>query len=276
MVSFLQKVSAEVPQPEHLGCIRVLVVGNCNVGKTAVTELIASGKPPQRIKSTTGCQVSVKLIDLRGQSVHSSSPLGQHNFFVELWDISGNPTYQSLRQLFYKQINGVILVYDLSDKGSLRRLPKWATEVATEGSFVAPLSDDLASRNIGGLPVPVFIVGNKADRVKGGSQSYCSTKVASELCSGLFQRAGLRHRRAKSGISLPDIENSIKGVNTSALTGQIDWNAVHDFFHTLWARRYQPATINSQQFLQHVPVAPQRPMSPDGDAGDGRLDDDWV
>ncbi len=60
-------------------------------------------------------------------------------FFVELWDVSGNPSYAQLRRLFYRGINGVVLVHDLCHKGSLRRLPKYAAEVAAEGSFVAPL-----------------------------------------------------------------------------------------------------------------------------------------
>lgn len=52
---------------------------------------------------------------------------------------------------------GVILVYDLGDRRSLARLPKWAAEVARAGSFQAPFTEELAARNIGGLPVPVLV-----------------------------------------------------------------------------------------------------------------------
>jgi len=41
----------------------------------------------------------------------------QHKFFVELWDVSGQEKYQQLRSVFYKHINGVILVYDLTNPG---------------------------------------------------------------------------------------------------------------------------------------------------------------
>jgi len=43
----------------------------------------------------------------------------------------------------------VILVYDYSDKSSLKRLSKWASEVATDGSFVAPFPDETAARWVG-------------------------------------------------------------------------------------------------------------------------------
>lgn len=51
-----------------------------------------------------------------------------------------------LRRTLYKQINGVILVYDSTDKASLRRLTKWASEVAADGTFVAPFPDETAAR----------------------------------------------------------------------------------------------------------------------------------
>jgi hypothetical protein len=52
---------------------------------------------------------------------------------------------------------GVILVYDLTNRKTLARLPKWAAEITQYGSFVAPLAEEVALRNIGGLPVPVLV-----------------------------------------------------------------------------------------------------------------------
>jgi hypothetical protein len=93
----------------------------------------------------------------------------QQPFFVELWDVSGQPKYEQLRSVFYKQLNGVILVHDVTSTASLARLPRWASEVAHEGSFVAALPEQLAAANVGGLPVPVLVLGNKADRLRAGA-----------------------------------------------------------------------------------------------------------
>ena len=40
---------------------------------------------------------------------------------------------------------------------------KWAAEVAAQGSFSAPFSPDDAGASLGGLPVPVLVIGTKAD-----------------------------------------------------------------------------------------------------------------
>lgn len=135
-----------------LGSIRLVVVGEPFVGKTALTELIANGQPSkvraawqvlllllqlpsccpaclhagkqllslpspcwrhhvcdmsccsmQASRSTAGCHIHVKLVDTSGSQAGDGTP---RRFFVELWDVSGQPKYEQLRSVFYKQING--------------------------------------------------------------------------------------------------------------------------------------------------------------------------
>lgn len=215
-----------------------------------------------------------------GASPASSSSLpAQRKFFVELWDVSGQPKYSQLRSVFFKQLNGVILVYDVTNKNSLSRLQKWAAEVAHEGTFVAPLADELAARNVGGLPVPVLVVGNKADRLGfhsslhplGSSQaaalslsSFLNRACAQALlgpnaCSSWWPRQLLHRvtgrgggaggpRRPPSESSMAaaaaeaGLEPHLLGLSTSAVLGDIDWERLNGFFRSLWERRYQPAT----------------------------------
>lgn len=54
---------------------------------------------------------------------------------------------------------GVIFVHDLSQRRTKSSLQKWAVEIATIGTFSAPLG----SGGPGGLPVPYIVIGNKAD-----------------------------------------------------------------------------------------------------------------
>jgi hypothetical protein len=207
------------------------------------------------------------------QGSHASLP-AQQKFFVELWDVSGQPKYSQLRSVFFKQLNGVILVYDVTNKNSLSRLQKWAAEVAHEGTFVAPLADELAARNVGGLPVPVLVVGNKADRR--GFSSHMGGQAAALNLSSFLNRActqallgpaacsawwlrRLLHRLAGWGMPhRPPSESSMAaaaaeaglephllGLTTSAAAGQVDWERLNGFFRSLWERRYQPATAGA-------------------------------
>ena len=304
MVSFLQnlKLSTEGPTPEHLGSIRIVVVGDSGVGKTSLLNYITTGKPVRGARSTAGCQVSVKLIEQQAQDSIKVASLGsstaQSKFFVEFWDVSGHEHYAALRQVFYKQINGVILVYDVANRSSLRRLQRWAMEVATEGSFVAPFSEDLASRNIGGLPVPVLVIGTKSDRLRTSpnaptttAQQPCSsTEAVTQLCTGWLKRSKssgllLRQRVRPSDNNLAELEKHVQGLHASAVTGQIDWETLNSFFSTLWLRRYQPATggTNTPTFIQQLQARAGAAAAGGGGGHIGvgrqdmdRLDDDWV
>jgi GTP-binding protein EngB required for normal cell division len=265
-------------------------VGDSGVGKSSLVNLITTEKPARGTKSTTGCQVSIKLVN---SSSSSSTDQQGSKFFVEFWDVSGLDYYSGLRRVCYKQLNGVILVYDAADKRSLRRLQKWAVEVQSNGTFVAPFPDDTASKNIGGLPVPVLVVGNKADRVRGASSkqggpkpSICSTDAVTELCTSWLRRgrgpaALLRQRVRASDVNLQEMEKHVQGLQASAATGQIDWGTLNTFFNTLWTRRYQPTSVlmAAPTFVQPMGVSSStadllgRQQS---EADMDRVDSDWV
>lgn len=199
----------------------------------------------------------------------------------------------------------MILVYDLNNKSSLNKLPKWAADIANKGSFVAPFSEDTAARNIGRLPVPVLVVGNKADRLRLGAgdagslssiiNNACSQVLSSTACSSWWRRSisGMRGRRAPSETNIaPDMEQHVKGLTASAALGQIDWELLNDFFTTLWERRYKPLTGASMthEYMHRTPSYTAFGMNPSSTAAvlkagqglsvddnhDDRVDDDWV
>lgn len=88
----------------------ICVLGDFGVGKTSL------------IKSYTQ------------DSISHESPLNvfasfYHSSILEWWDFSGNPKYASLRKLFCKYFHGYVLVFDLSNKKSFKRMQKWETEI---------------------------------------------------------------------------------------------------------------------------------------------------
>ncbi|MED6112607.1 sphingosine N-acyltransferase subunit lip1, variant 4 [Stylosanthes scabra] len=143
------------------GQVRVAVVGDSGVGKTSLVHLIVNGSSIARPQQTIGCTVGVKHTTYGNSGSSSSSLKGdsERDFFIELWDVSGHDRYEDCRSLFYSQINGVIFVYDLSQRRTKTSLQKWAAEISATGTFSAP------SGSLGpcGLPVPYIVIGNKSD-----------------------------------------------------------------------------------------------------------------
>ena len=57
----------------------------------------------------------------------------EKSIFVELWDVGGSTSHRNSRNIFYNNINGVILVHDLSNKKSINNLRKWFGELLNSG-----------------------------------------------------------------------------------------------------------------------------------------------
>ena len=66
---------------------------------------------------------------------------------LQLYDTPGNNQYHLILKDDYKDSNGIILIYDVTNKNSFNNLENWIKEIK-----------NICSRN-----TPIFIVGNKID-----------------------------------------------------------------------------------------------------------------
>ncbi|KAK8949153.1 hypothetical protein KSP39_PZI006219 [Platanthera zijinensis] len=215
------------------GQIRVLVAGDSGVGKTSLVHLIVNGSATSRPSQTVGCAVDVRHITHGSGGSSSSSIRGdaERDFFVELWDISGHERYKDCRSLFYKQINGVIFVHDLSQRRTKSSLHRWAAEIAATGSFSAPLS----SGGPGGLPVPYLVIGNKTDiAAKDGGRVSSGNLV--DVARQWVEKQGLLP--SSEELPLTDSFPGSSGLRSAATEAMYDKEAISKFFLMLIRRRY--------------------------------------
>ncbi|RWR98631.1 rab-like protein 3, partial [Dinothrombium tinctorium] len=103
--------------------IKVLVLGDCGVGKSSFVHLICHSHAISAVNWTIGAVVDVKLHEFNEGTPH------QRSFLIELWDIGGYKTHAAARSVFYHSFHGIILVHDLTNRKSLQNLRKWMCEV---------------------------------------------------------------------------------------------------------------------------------------------------
>ena len=53
---------------------------------------------------------------------------------MNLWDLAGGEDYTEVRNEFYKEAQGCILVYDVTNRDSFESLPQWLEESQTYGA----------------------------------------------------------------------------------------------------------------------------------------------
>eukprot|EP00933_Yihiella_yeosuensis_P073592 TRINITY_DN82302_c0_g1_i1.p1 TRINITY_DN82302_c0_g1~~TRINITY_DN82302_c0_g1_i1.p1 ORF type:complete len:211 (-),score=39.62 TRINITY_DN82302_c0_g1_i1:149-781(-) len=117
------------------GPFKLVVLGEGRVGKTSLLRRYARGTFDDKEASTQSAAYIDKTIQLRGTQVHLS-----------LWDTAGQERFHALAPIYYRDADGALLVYDISDLESFRRVAKWVEELRAMGTQCS-----------------LAIVGNKSD-----------------------------------------------------------------------------------------------------------------
>lgn len=81
---------------------------------------------------TIGCSVELKLFR------HTKR---DRDFFIELWDIGGSHKYRLTRHVFFSQLNGILLVFDVNNRNSYRNLRSWIKEIVETNENRHPVED---------------------------------------------------------------------------------------------------------------------------------------
>ncbi|KAK7092098.1 ras-related protein Rab-21-like [Littorina saxatilis] len=104
------------PSPNSSYSFKCVMVGHQCVGKTCLTNRIATGRfidSPITTFSAASVKVEVKLPS--GAIVN-----------IDLWDTAGQERYRSLTQSYFRDAKAVLLVYDAENKTKIR---DWLKEV---------------------------------------------------------------------------------------------------------------------------------------------------
>ncbi|OQR87525.1 ras family GTPase [Achlya hypogyna] len=119
--------------------IKVISMGDGGVGKSCLIKRYCEEKFVSKYISTIGIDYGVKPVRIAGTDVR-----------VNFWDLSGQPEYLEVRNEFYKDTQGALLLFDVSSRRSFESLDGWLREAA----------------KFGGGKFPCVVCGNKIDKVR--------------------------------------------------------------------------------------------------------------
>lgn len=117
--------------------LKFLILGDITVGKTTLLLKYIDNFTPEIYISTLGVDYKTKNIVFNGIKVS-----------LQIWDTAGQERYKVITKSFVKGTDGIIFMYDITQKESFINIKKWIEE--TEGE------------NPG--EVKKIIVGNKIDK----------------------------------------------------------------------------------------------------------------
>jgi len=129
------KKKGEIPETKE---IKVILLGDSIVGKTSMLMRYMKKDISEFHVATIGVERYSKVMKIKNS---------KDKVKLTIIDTSGQERYMSITKNYYKQANGVILIYDITNKETFKNLEFWINEI-----------ENNAIENI-----PIFLVGNKKD-----------------------------------------------------------------------------------------------------------------
>lgn len=122
---------------EYSDQYKIIILGQSGVGKTAIIDRYCRDLFQDNNDPTIGVQYRPKIIEINGKKVKLS-----------IWDTAGQEKFRTITRQFYRNVDGVILVYNIAEKETLDAL---------ESFWIQELRDNATSQ------YQTIIVGNKSD-----------------------------------------------------------------------------------------------------------------
>lgn len=138
---------------------KVVLLGEGAVGKTSLVLRYVENKFNDKHISTLQASFLTKRLNIAGRRVN-----------LALWDTAGQERFHALGPIYYRDSNGALLVYDITDEDSFKKVKTWVKELRKM------LGDDICLR----------IVGNKTDMDK-------DRHVSVEEAESYAESVGARH-----------------------------------------------------------------------------------
>ncbi len=118
---------------------KVLVIGESGVGKTSMLSRYVDNMFDDKFVTTIGVDFKVKTLTI-----------GEHTIKLQIWDTGGQERFRTITTSYYRGAQGIIIVYDITNNATLKKVGYWLNEVKREIKE--------------GKTNPIlFLVGNKCD-----------------------------------------------------------------------------------------------------------------
>ena len=116
--------------------IKIIILGNSKVGKTSFIIRFTKNKFDETYLATIGIDYIYRIINIENKQ-----------YKLMFYDTAGEEKYKSIPKNHIKNVQGIILMYDITNKKSFDSIIDWISDV----------------KEIKGENFPMILVGNKID-----------------------------------------------------------------------------------------------------------------
>jgi len=160
----------------------LLVIGNSGVGKSSLLLRFADDTFCETFIATIGVDFKIRTVSI-----------GDKVIKLQIWDTAGQERFRTITQSYYRGANGVIVVYDVTDRDSFEAVERWMGEI----------------KRLAGAGVARILVGNKCDMTSAREVDYTEGKeLADQLGIGFVEASAKNNLKVEEAFL--DLSRDIK------------------------------------------------------------------
>ncbi|OHS99643.1 Ras-related protein Rab-19 [Tritrichomonas foetus] len=103
---------------KSISCIKLILLGDSNVGKTSIVQRYMHNKFQDEQSPTIGAAFDTSKILISGIQ-----------YELNIWDTAGQEAYRSLLPMFFRSANIAMITFDVTSRSSFEAVPEWLSEV---------------------------------------------------------------------------------------------------------------------------------------------------
>jgi len=186
---------------------KIILIGDPGVGKTSIMTKFVSNEFQNTYLSTIGVEFKLKEIYINNNTCAR----------LKIWDTCGQEKFRAITRQYFKNSEGVFIVFDLSNRETIKRLNVWMKDIQDN------IDNDFF----------IFLVGNKTDikerdlTISEEAKQFAINKkinyyeVSAKTGSGIYN---IFEKMASKLINKEKIERNKKEVNIDKIDNKISKN----------------------------------------------------
>lgn len=166
--------------------IKILILGDTEVGKTSLLLQYTEGYFPEDFISTIGVEFKIKQLKIKDMNIN-----------LQIWDTAGQERFKSITKNFMKDADGIIFMYDITKKNTFDNVKNWITE----------------SQNHTKIDTKIIVAGNKIDLE---SKRQVQKEILEKFCNN--KKIPGEEVSAKLGIKVNEIFETLANLIVKDMT----------------------------------------------------------